>query len=164
MSGVLKVRDENRRPGWSVSGVVFAAAHIGLGVVFVLSASGKVASPLAFYDVVLDYGIVGYSLSRWVAIVLPWLELTIGVALIAGVARRGGLLIATLLLSLFTVLQVVLLMQGKLISCACFGVGSGDDMIGWATVLRTSFLMVVAIGLLWTQVVYVHKASKGGNQ
>ena len=99
-----------------------ALLRIGLGVLFVLAAWPKLQDPVGFARAISHYHLLGETASRVLALVLPPMELMIGVCLILGVVHSGASLLAFSLLVLFTGAVTTALLRGLDISCGCFGV------------------------------------------
>jgi hypothetical protein len=121
-----------------------AVVRVGLGASLVWSAVGKLDDPIAFLQAVYRYEIVGPGLGWWVAAVLPYAELVVGLSLLSGMlAGAAGWLAAGLGLA-FVGAQGVAMARGLSIECGCFG--SGGETIGWASVVRA--LMVACAGVV----------------
>jgi uncharacterized membrane protein YphA (DoxX/SURF4 family) len=127
-------------------GLVFRS---GLGVVFLLSSIPKIHFPFIFLSNVYDYQLLGPASGAMLAIVLPWLELALAVALFAGILLEGAFLGSIVLTSVFIIAQVAVLHRGLSIGCSCFG--SAQEPVGYRTLLRTCLVLGIALAGLWTQ-------------
>lgn len=124
-------------------------AQVSLGVVFVASGSWKIYHPDEFLTSVSDYQLVGPKLAVLTASGLPWLELIIGLSLLMGLFPGGALITSSLLLSLFTLVQISALARGLQIGCGCFGPASAET-VSYASISRTALLSVMSFGtLIW---------------
>jgi len=123
---------------------VLLAFRLVLGGLFVYAGAVKVLDPLDFAQNIRNYQLVGQSLSFIAAIVLPWLEILAGLALILGVWRRGAALVVTGLLVFFIVLTAVTMVRGLDVDCGCFG--SLSRKSGWGVILED--LGMLALGLV----------------
>jgi putative oxidoreductase len=94
--------------------------RVALGLVFVYSSWGKIADPPGFAEMVWNYRILPDFLVNPVAIVLPWLELLAGLALISGFLRKGAALLIGVVLMVFIVALSTDLLRGIAIECGCF--------------------------------------------
>jgi uncharacterized membrane protein YphA (DoxX/SURF4 family) len=93
-----------------------------LGAAFVWAGIVKVLGPADF--LVSIYGYETYlpeTLLRVTVVVLPWIEILSGIAIITGIWLETGLTISALLLSVFIVLTGQAWLRGLDISCGCFG-------------------------------------------
>lgn len=129
--------------------------QIALGVFFVAAALPKIADPPSFAHMVYNYRLLPGPLVNPTALVLPWAELLMGIALICGIWRRTAASLVGALLLLFVVAISVNLLRGNAIDCGCFdvtavGLSHGErirDM--WMVILRdVGMLLLVAQGLL----------------
>ena len=126
---------------------VLLAFRLVLGGLFVYSGAVKVVEPLDFAQNIRNYQLVGQSLSFVAAIVLPWLEILAGLALILGVWTRGAALVVTGLLVFFIVLTAVTMIRGLDVDCGCFG--SLSRKSGWGVVLEDLGMLVLGLALLF---------------
>lgn len=117
-----------------------------LGGLFVYAGAVKVLEPLDFAQNIRNYQLVGQALSFVTAIVLPWLEILAGLALILGVWTRGAALVVTGLLVLFIVLTAVTLVRGLDVDCGCFG--SLSRKSGWSVILEDLGMLALGLALL----------------
>jgi len=125
---------------------VLLAFRLVLGGLFVYAGAVKVLDPLDFAQNIRNYQLVGQSLSFVAAIVLPWLEILAGLALILGVWTRGAALVVTGLLVFFIVLTAVTMVRGLDVDCGCFG--SLSRKSGWGVILEDLGMLVLGLVLL----------------
>lgn len=94
-----------------------------------------------------NVGATSLGVPSSVAVVVPWVEVVLGAALILDVidvvARFGAL---ALLLS-FTVVIISNLLRGNRPACACFGTRATTP-ISWWTVARNVALIMLIVGAL----------------
>jgi uncharacterized membrane protein YphA (DoxX/SURF4 family) len=99
-----------------------------LAAILVWAALSKIANLHEFYAAILAYQVpVADALARWVAMVLPWLELLCGLLLLAGSARRAALAWTVLMFGLFVLATGQAWWRGLDISCGCFKLGFLGD-------------------------------------
>jgi uncharacterized membrane protein YphA (DoxX/SURF4 family) len=125
---------------------VLLALRLVLGGLFVYAGAVKVLEPLDFAQNIRNYQLVGQSLSFVAAIVLPWLEILAGLALILGVWTRSAALVVTGLLVFFVVLTAVTMARGLDVDCGCFG--SLSRKSGWGVILEDLGMLVLGLALL----------------
>ena len=97
-------------------------ARIAVAAVFLGACLAKIRDPEAFALAVNRYRILPGEFVNLVAIVLPWIELTCGLAVLAAPARlraAGAFLVAGML-AVFTVAISLNLLRGIEASCGCF--------------------------------------------
>jgi uncharacterized membrane protein YphA (DoxX/SURF4 family) len=125
---------------------VLLAFRLVLGGLFVYAGAVKVLDPLDFAQNIRNYQLVGQSLSFIAAIVLPWLEILAGLALILGVWTRGAALVVAGLLVFFIVLTAVTMIRGLDVDCGCFG--SLSRKSGWGVILEDLGMLALSLALL----------------
>ena len=76
---------------------------------------------------------------------LPWLELALGLLLLAGIGLRWVSLLTTLLLTVFFSVVVRSYFAGLQINCGCFGPGA-EPLTG-LTILRDGLFLALALGV-----------------
>ncbi len=96
--------------------------QIVLGLLFVAAALPKVVDPPSFAHMIYNYRIVPASLVNIMALVMPWVELLAGMALILGLWRRSANALMAILLVIFIVAITINLARGNVIDCGCFDV------------------------------------------
>jgi uncharacterized membrane protein YphA (DoxX/SURF4 family) len=108
--------------GWLGSEWLATRVQIALGIFFVVAALPKLSDPPSFAHMIYNYRLLPGALVNLFALVLPWLELLSGVALLLGVWRRAGAAVVGVLLLLFFAAISVNLLRGNAIECGCFDV------------------------------------------
>ena len=101
-------------------------ARLIVAGVFVMAALPKIQDPAAFATSVAAFRVIEPGLSIWVALLLPWLELVIGLGILIPAIRRTSSALIGLLLLLFIVLHTSAWVRGLDISCGCFGSETGE--------------------------------------
>lgn len=98
-----------------------------LGFVFLAAALPKLADPPGFAQALHGFDLLPEKLLAPLALTLPWLELWMSLALLAGVARRSAALLALSLLLTFSGALGWNLIQGHAVDCGCFGSGASKS-------------------------------------
>ncbi len=96
--------------------------QIALGLIFVIAALPKIGDPPSFAHMIYNYRIVPGSLINMSALVMPWLEILCGMALLLGLWTRAARNLIALLLIVFIVAISINLFRGNAIDCGCFNV------------------------------------------
>jgi uncharacterized membrane protein YphA (DoxX/SURF4 family) len=123
--------------------MALSAVRIGMGLFFISAAIAKVRFPYDFLISVYGYGFVGPKFSMTLAVILPWLELLVGVCLVSGFLGSSAMLCTALLSAAFFIAQASALIRGLDISCGCFG-SADNDMVSYSTLLRSGAILFVA--------------------
>lgn len=117
-----------------------------LGAVFIYAAYTKLRQSWLLFALSID----SYQLlPEWavfaVARSLPWLELALGILLIAGIWLRYLSVVAAGILALFFTVMLVQYFRGAGIDCGCFGVG---EPLSAKTLARDGVLLAAALALV----------------
>jgi uncharacterized membrane protein YphA (DoxX/SURF4 family) len=106
-----------------VRDVIGTLARLGLAAVFLVSGVLKAVDPDATYVAVRAYDVLPRAGVVLVAGVLPWLEIALGLLLLAGVATRAVAAVGAGLLLVFIAGVAQAWARGLSIDCGCFGGG-----------------------------------------
>jgi uncharacterized membrane protein YphA (DoxX/SURF4 family) len=133
--------------------VMVLIGRVALGLVFVYAAYSKFYFNGAWHfgDYHFFFGMLVDSyhiLPDWgvqlMARYLPWVEIAIGVFLIAGIGARWAGAFASTLLGVFIVAMARAKYLGLEINCGCFG---NNEKLGTATLIRDSAFLVFALAV-----------------
>jgi uncharacterized membrane protein YphA (DoxX/SURF4 family) len=114
-----------------------------LGAVFVLASVDKILHPAAFAQAIYNYQIFPDALINFTAIILPWLELLLGIMLIAGLWLPGVTVLVNLLLLAFFAALVFNVARGLNVHCGCFTTSTeGTPATTWYLVRDSIFLVL----------------------
>jgi uncharacterized membrane protein YphA (DoxX/SURF4 family) len=123
------------------------ALRLVLGAVFVYAAYTKLRQSWLLFALSIDsYQLLPQWAVLTLARALPWMELTLGVLLVAGAWLRYTSIAAGAILALFFTVMVYQYAIGAGIDCGCFGVG---EALSWKTLARDGVLLTGAIALVW---------------
>lgn len=117
-----------------------------LGLVFMLACLHKLAHPATFAVDVATYQLLPLGTINLFALVVPWVELLVGILLITGVRARAAAVVTAALMVAFMVALGWALAQGLEMSCGCFASQSAAkfDPISWRTMLRDAGWLALA--------------------
>jgi rhodanese-related sulfurtransferase len=105
--------------------------------IFLYASIDKIAHPEAFAKDIYNYQILPDVLINLTALLLPWLELMLGLCLLTGVWMPGAVIIVNGLLIVFLAALVFNLARGLNVDCGCFGAGGlGPSMSTGGYLLR----------------------------
>ncbi|OGV40587.1 MAG: hypothetical protein A2X46_18995 [Lentisphaerae bacterium GWF2_57_35] len=124
--------------------------RLALAAVFIGASIPKIIQPHDFALAVFRYQMAPYELVNLVALILPWIELTAGIALllIPKLRAAANLLIAGML-AFFTVAISINLYRGIDIACGCFTVNAEAGHMGWLNLARNIALLAACAFLWW---------------
>lgn len=126
-------------------------ARLVLAGAFVMAALPKIQDPVAFATSVNAFRVIDSGLSGWVALLLPWLELVIGIGILLPTIRRASGALIGLLLLLFIALHTSAWMRGLDISCGCFGAETGESSTDYRWLILRNLLLLGATILVLRQ-------------
>src|SRR5947207_14614130 len=90
-----------------------------IGGIFIYAGVMKIFDPVGFANDIDNYKILPWPLTVRLAFYLPWLEILCGSAVILGLFYRGGLLILTMLISIFIIASVIAKARGLCTTVGC---------------------------------------------
>jgi uncharacterized membrane protein YphA (DoxX/SURF4 family) len=126
--------------------VVGVLARFGLAAVFLVSGLLKAVDPDQTYIAVRAYDVLPDAGVEVVAALLPWIELALGILLLAGVGVRLVAALSAGLLLVFVLGVVQAWARGLSIDCGCFGGGGavepGDTTYVQELVRDAGFLLM----------------------
>ena len=125
---------------WRIVGLIIGGIFIYAGVI-------KAMDPVGFANDIDNYKILPWPLTVRLAFYLPWLEILCGLAVILGLLYRGGLLILTMLISIFIIASVIAKARGLDITCGC--VGHASRYLSFFGHLALDFVLLALLVALW---------------
>ena len=121
-------------------------ARMVLALVLLAAALPKLSRPDAFHAALAAWQLLPETLSRLTAIILPWLEILVGVALLAvRPLRRGALLWGGALPILFAGGLLVNRLRGIEAPCGCISTDPAAAPAGWGHIVLNLALVVLAL-------------------
>jgi uncharacterized membrane protein YphA (DoxX/SURF4 family) len=135
------------------------AARLVMAGIFIYASIDKILHPAAFAKDVYNYQILPDALINLTALVLPWLELFLGLCLLAGIWLPGAVLTVNGLLVVFLAALVFNLARGLDVNCGCFGTGSDAPAMstGWYLLRDVGFF---AVGAFLFYAVFLERGSR----
>ena len=122
------------------------ALRLVLGAIFLYAAWTKLRQPWLGFALSIDaYRLLPEWAVFTVARALPWLELALGVLLIAGIQVRYTALATATLLAGFYAAMIYAYSAGSGIDCGCLGVG---EAVSARTLVRDGALLAAAVALV----------------
>ena len=94
--------------------------RIILGVVFIFASYNKILDPASFSDNIHNFHLTPTAVENIAGLVIPWLELILGIFLIFGVFLEGSTSIAIGLLIFFIIILSQAVFRGIDVHCGCF--------------------------------------------
>ncbi len=114
-----------------------------LGALFIYASIHKIVDPESFAVSIYNYKILPFGLINITAVVLPWLELLIGICLVFRLWYLGALFLVDLLLLIFFSALIFSFIRGIDIDCGCFAAaGEGRLAVSMAWYLMRDGLLL----------------------
>jgi uncharacterized membrane protein YphA (DoxX/SURF4 family) len=136
------------------------AVRIALGLVFIAAALPKIGDPPGFAKAIWAYQLVPGPALNPMALVLPWLELLCGLALVLGIWVRAAATWATMLLLAFGLALAINLARHHPVDCGCFGATAHRTETERLTDMRWSVLRDAGLLLLCAQLLLASSAPR----
>lgn len=133
-----------------VTGVLRIASGFVAGASLFYSGLLHAWQPFYFAHHIAAYGIFPVPIITVVAIVVPYLQLLVGVCLVMEIGGRTAHWLSLLLFGSFAMMQAKIILRGEEISCGCFGFAS--EAVSWRTIA------VPIVLLLFTAAAMIHRA------
>lgn len=124
------------------------ALRVFIGGYFLYAAIPKIAEPLAFATSISHYHLMPDFMVNAYALVIPWLELLAGAALVAGWRVRTSAALCGIMLIMFTFAVAWAVMNGLQIDCGCFGSQGGEE-VSWVKVGKNTLMILACALMVW---------------
>jgi uncharacterized membrane protein YphA (DoxX/SURF4 family) len=126
---------------------LYHGLRIFLGMVFLYAGFVKILQPADFAEAVYSYRILPDALVNLAALALPWLELSLGLCLVAGLWFPGAVILTTSLLGVFIGALVFNLIRGLDVHCGCFSAEITHGPADILTIARDLFFLASSLYL-----------------
>lgn len=127
--------------------VPLLVSRLALGGLFVAAACFKIMDPGKFGESIHNFHIVPDRVALFMAVVLPYVELLAGCALLLGLRGRAGALVTSGLLVVFTVAVLAAIARGIDVECGCMGKYDAART-NWTKVVENGALLLIALHVL----------------
>ena len=120
-----------------------------LGITFIYASYHKIAAPAHFAKIIYGYYLFPDFSINIIAIVLPFLELIAGLALILGIYPRSAAIIINFMLLGFIMALSINLVRGQQFDCGCFSLGeAGYTYTAGQLLIRDVFFFILGLQVL----------------
>ena len=120
------------------------ATRLLLGVTFVYASYHKILAPAEFAKIVYGYGLFPHETINLIAIIIPFIELISGIALITGICTRSAALIIVGMLIAFIIAISINIIRGHEFDCGCFSADTSQTSYSaWYTLGRNIILLML---------------------
>jgi len=144
MSGLLKFRDNE---------YIELIVRLAVGFIFIYAALDKIIHPGQFARIVYNYHLLPGSLINLMALMLPWVEVISGIALVVGMNKKGAVYIINLMVVMFIIAVGVNYFRGVNLECGCFTVSSKAKGETLDLLIRDFGLLALTVYLFFSRAV-----------
>ena len=114
-----------------------------LGMLFLYAAIDKIYFPVKFAEVIYHYKLAPLWMLNICAIIVPWIEIGLGVLLLFDVWSEIASVVLILLTFAFIIMIASAMARGLNIECGCFSLDSHNSYVGWKRIIE-DILMIAA--------------------
>lgn len=122
-----------------------------IGGIFLYASLYKIIDPGTFARSIWFYHVVPGELINLVALILPWLELLCGLAVILGIFYRGAVVWANLMTIAFMVVLLSTIARGLDIDCGCFRAATSATEPAWNAFWFDVGMLVFTVQMLFSR-------------
>ena len=119
--------------------------RIIVGGIFIYSALTKITDLGYFAKSLYNYRILPEVTLNLFALLIPWLELIIGLLIVLGIFVRESALLGGILMIVFIAAISIAIVRGLDIECGCFGTKDGSR-VGLMRIIED---LLILLGFIW---------------
>ena len=125
------------------------AARWIIGLTFIYASFHKIIAPAEFAKIVYGYDLFPAVFINLIAIIIPFLELVTGLALVIGLYPRSAANIVNALLMAYIIALTINFIRGHQFDCGCFASGQSGHIDSPAVMLvRDSILFILGLAVI----------------
>ena len=135
---------------FSQRSVIALLCRVILGIVLIYASIDKIVHPAEFAKAIGNYNVLPFGLENLLGIVLPVLELLVGICLVLGIMIDGSAIIAGGMMVVFIIAISQALFRGIDINCGCFKVTveNGGHQVGIRRIIEDFIYLGMALMVL----------------
>ena len=122
--------------------IIVLIARLLIGGILIYASFDKIVNPGEFARAINNYNIIPFGLENSMAIIIPWLELIIGLCLVLGVFIDGASFLVIMLMIIFIVAISYAILSGYNIECGC-GLNPGE-LVGIQKIIEDFTYLILA--------------------
>jgi len=126
-------------------------ARVAVGATFIVASVYKIRDPGAFAKSIWYYHLVPGDLINLMALILPWIELLCGLALILGLFYHGAVILVNVMTVTFIIALCATIVKGIDIDCGCFKAGQTATRAAWEALVFDLVLILFTLQLLFSR-------------
>ncbi len=122
--------------------IIMLFVRILIGGILIYASINKIVDPGGFARAIDNYHLIPFGLENSMAIVLPWIELIVGICLIFGLFIDGAAFLVIVMMIIFIVAITFAILSGYNIECGC-GLKPGE-MVGIRKIIEDLIYLIFA--------------------
>ncbi|MBN1213727.1 MAG: DoxX family membrane protein [candidate division Zixibacteria bacterium] len=126
-------------------------SRLFIGVVLIYASFYKVIDPGSFARSIWFYHMVPGDLINLMALILPWLELLCGLALIFGVCYRGAVVWANVMTIIFIIALYSTIYRGLSVDCGCFKASGAAAYKAWKSLAFDLVMLIFTVQMFFSR-------------
>ena len=130
--------------------VIALLCRVILGVILIYASIDKIVHPAEFAKAIGNYNVLPFGLENLLGIVLPILELLVGICLVLGIMLDGSAIIAAGMMIVFIIALSQAMIRGIDINCGCFKVTveNGGHQVGVRRIIEDFLFLGMSLMVL----------------
>jgi len=130
--------------------VIALLCRVILGVILIYASIDKIVHPAEFAKAIGNYNVLPFGLENLLGIVLPILELLVGICLVLGIMLDGSAIIAAGMMTVFIIALSQAMIRGIDINCGCFKVTveNGGHQVGIRRIIEDFLFLGMSLVVL----------------
>jgi uncharacterized membrane protein YphA (DoxX/SURF4 family) len=130
--------------------VIALLCRVILGVILVYASIDKIVHPAEFAKAIGNYNVLPFGLENLLGIVLPILELLVGICLVFGIMLDGSAIITAGIMTVFIIALSQAMIRGIDINCGCFKVTveNGGHQVGIRRIIEDFLFLGMSLMVL----------------
>ena len=130
--------------------VIALLCRVILGVILIYASIDKIVHPVEFAKAIGNYNVLPFGLENLLGIVLPILELLVGICLVLGIMLDGSAIIAAGMMIVFIIALSQAMIRGIDINCGCFKVTveNGGHQVGIRRIIEDFLFLGMSLMVL----------------
>jgi putative oxidoreductase len=125
------------------------AARWILGLTFIYASIHKIAAPAEFAKIIYGYDLFPAAFINLIAIIIPFLEMVTGLALVIGIYPRSAAITLNALIVAYIIALAINLIRGHEFDCGCFAASqSGNTSSSEVSLVRDIIYFVLGLQVI----------------
>lgn len=133
----------------TVKSTIAIIIRVILGFLFLYASLDKIIYPSKFAEIIYNYRVLPVELVNICAILVPWIEVFIGIMLLIGIWVDASAFMLSGITFVFTFLIISAIFRGLNIECGCFSLDAEGSLVSWKRVIEDIFILIGGLYLVW---------------